>query len=71
MDTFYGSKGDFPAASCAVTSLKKRNHYNVANLTVFPYIHIYIYSGFLRQDLHRSFDKIQDVRDPEVSEEKI
>ena len=32
VDTFHGSKGDFPA-SCVVTSLKIRNHYIVANLT--------------------------------------
>ena len=34
VDAYHGSKGDFPAASCAVTSLKMRNHYTEANLTV-------------------------------------
>ena len=33
VDTFYGSKGDFPV-SCAVRPCKIRNHYIVANLTV-------------------------------------
>ena len=34
VDIFHGSKGDFPVASCSVTSLKMRNHYIAANLTV-------------------------------------
>ena len=33
VDTFHGSKGDFPV-SCAVTSFKIRNHYLVVSLIV-------------------------------------
>ena len=34
VDTFHGSKGDFPAASYVVASLKIWNNYIVANLSV-------------------------------------
>ena len=34
VDTFHGSEEGFPAVSCAMTSLKIRNHNIVANLTV-------------------------------------
>ena len=33
VDTFYGSKGDFPAF-CAMMSFKIRNHYIVENMTI-------------------------------------
>ena len=51
MDTFHGSKGDFPV-TCAVTSFKIRNLYilvilavivHLPELVIYMYIRIYIY----------------------------